>query len=53
MTKGVKICIICICAVLISALLSLIFMSRPSESTFIEIVQNGDVIDTIDIANEK
>ena len=53
MTKGVKICIIFICIILAGAVVSLIFMSRPAASTFIEIVQDGDIIYTIDIANEK
>ena len=44
MTKGVKICIVSVCIVIAIAVFSLILMNRPSESTFIEIVQDGKTV---------
>ena len=53
MTKGVKICIAAITAVFIGAVIATAIIFRHSESEYVEIIQDNQIIYTIDIANSE
>lgn len=53
MTRGVKICLAAVAAIFLCAVIALIYVLRPSESSFIEIIQDGKVIEKLDISKEE
>lgn len=53
MTKGVKICLAAAVFIFISAVIAALIVNRPAESSWVEIVQEGKTLYTIDIANSE
>ena len=53
MTRGVKICLAVVAALFIGSVIACVILFKPAESRYIEIVQNGTVIRTIDLANAE
>ena len=52
MTKGVKICILLICVLLVSSVILVIIFNGKSENNLVEISQDGKIIYTIDISEK-
>lgn len=52
MTKGVKICLAIVIVLFVGAVIAAVIVSRPSDSTKIVIVQNDEVIYSIDLSQE-
>ncbi|MCQ2490942.1 MAG: NusG domain II-containing protein [Ruminococcus sp.] len=50
MTKGVKICLAAAVTIFIAAALAVLLLHLPAESTYVEIVQDGKVLYTLDLA---
>ena len=50
MTKGVKICLAAAAVIFVSALAAMLWLRLPSDSTWVEITQDGKVLYTIDLA---
>jgi hypothetical protein len=53
LTKGVKITLAAVILVILGATSATFWIFRPSESEYVDIVQENNVIMTIDIANES
>lgn len=53
MNRSVKICIIILSVIFISAVIMIFVTDRPTENNLIEISQNGEIIYTIDISEEN
>lgn len=53
MTRGVKICLAAVAAVFLCAVIAAIYVARPSESSYIEIIQDGRVIEKLDISTAE
>lgn len=53
MTKGVKAMIAVIALMLVGSLIYVILSLKPSDSTYVEIVQNNKVIYSLDLSKEK
>lgn len=53
MTKGVKLLIIIVAVLLIGSVIWILLSFRESDSTYVEIVQNNNVIYTFDLSKEK
>ncbi len=51
MTKGVKICIAAVAVLFVGSFIACVILFKSSASQYIEIVQDGKVIQTIDLAN--
>ncbi|MBR4363215.1 MAG: NusG domain II-containing protein [Ruminococcus sp.] len=51
MTKGVKICLAAASVIFVSALAAMLWLRLPSDSTWVEITQDGKVLYTIDLAS--
>lgn len=51
MTKGVKICLAAALVIFVSALAAMLWLRLPSDSTWVEITQDGKVLYTIDLAS--
>ncbi len=50
MTKGVKICLAAAVLIFAAAAVTALLLRRPSDSTWVEITQNGKVLYTFDLA---
>lgn len=53
MTKGVKITIAAVSLIFIAAVIAALFLKRPAESRYAEIVQDGTVLYTIDLSSAE
>lgn len=53
MTKGVKICLAAAAALFLCAVAAAFYVSRPPESSFAEIIQDGKVIEKLDLSNAE
>ena len=51
MTKGVKICLAAAVLIFAAAAVTALLLRRPSDSTWVEITQNGKVLYTFDLAD--
>ena len=52
MTKGVKICILLICILLLGSVIFIIIFNKEPESNLVEISQDGKIIYIIDISEK-
>ena len=52
MTKGVKISLAVLAVILMGAVVCAAIMNRPAESTWVSILQDGEEIYRLDLANE-
>ena len=53
MTKPVRITLAAVIVLFLGAVIAALFVTRPAESTWVDIIQDGKVIYTIDIANSE
>ncbi len=53
MTKPVKLILAAVIVLFVGAVAAAMFVRRPSESTWVEIVQDGKVLYTLDIADSE
>lgn len=53
MTKSVRIIAVCVLILLVCSAAALFIILRPSDSTFVQIIQDNQVIYSFDISKEK
>ena len=53
MTKGVKLAIAAAAVIFLGAIAAIIFLQRPAQGTWVEILQDNKVICTLDLSQER